>query len=270
MSRKSADGWARGAPRARPCARLVTEGAPLTLNLTELRDSSAVGPEAWLARAEADGYLFFRDLVARDAVRALRDLTLAVADDLGWLDRSAPRSAGVAVAGIALGAYDDPRWVELLTRVMSQPAFFSLRDDAALARVLRVLFAGPPKPAVGDLVRVVSGDDERHTTLAHQDRAYVLGEGALWTAWLPLGECPKSLGPLAILPGSHRQGLLPHAGDADWRKGVSVPADAEWAASDLLAGDVLFFSGLTVHRALPHRGGRRLRLSADFRFVRAD
>lgn len=201
---------------------------------------------------------------------ALREVALAVADDLGWLDRAAPRSAGVAVAGVALGAYDDPRWVELLTRVMSHPAFFDLRDDAGLARVLSVLFAGPPKPAVGDLVRVVSGDDERHTTLAHQDRAYVLGEGALWTAWLPLGECPKTLGPLAVLPGSHRRGLLPHAGDADWRKGVTVAADAEWAASDLVAGDVLLFSGLTVHRALPHRGGRRLRLSADFRFVRAD
>jgi ectoine hydroxylase-related dioxygenase (phytanoyl-CoA dioxygenase family) len=51
---------------------------------------------------------------------------------------------------------------------------------------------------------------------------------------------------------------------------VHVPDDAVWLASDLAPGDVLLFSGLTVHRALPHRSGRRLRISADFRFRRGD
>jgi hypothetical protein len=32
-------------------------------------------------------------------------VALRVADELGWLDRDAPRSAGIAVPGIALGAY---------------------------------------------------------------------------------------------------------------------------------------------------------------------
>lgn len=237
------------------------------LKLAELRCSSTLAGEGWSEQAKSDGYLFFRGLVAKDAVYALRDVALRVADELGWLDRSAPRSTGMALPGIALGAYDDPRWIRFLTQVMADPAFFALRDDPSLLQVLTSLFGGPPRPAAGDLVRVVSGDDERHTTLAHQDRAYVKGEGPLFTAWLPLGDCPKTLGPLAILPRSHRNGLLPHAGDTEWRKGVDISADAVWHASDLAAGDVLFFSGLTIHRALPHRGGRRLRLSADFRWT---
>jgi hypothetical protein len=237
------------------------------LKLAELRCSSTLDAEAWRERAESDGYLFFRGLVAPDAVQALRDVALRVAGELGWLDRDAPRSVGVAVHGIALGAYDDPRWIRFLTQVMAHPAFFALREDPRLMKVLTALVSGPPRPSVGDLVRVVSGDDERHTTLAHQDRAYIHGDGPLFTAWLPLGDCPKTLGPLAILPHSHRDGLLPHAGDAEWRKGVEVPADAVWHASDLAAGDVLFFSGLTIHRALPHHGGRRLRLSADYRWT---
>ncbi len=239
----------------------------LSLKLAELRCSSTLPREAWVERASADGYLFFRRLASRDAVYALRDVALEVAEELGWLDRAAPRSAGMAIEGIALGAYDDPRWVRFLTQVMAHPAFFALRDDPSLLDVLSALLSGPPRPAVGDLVRVVSGDDDRHTTRAHQDRAYVKGEGQLWTTWLPLGDCPKTFGPLAILPQSHRQGLLPHAGDTEWRKGVDVPADAIWHASDLAPGDVLFFTGLTIHRALPHQAGRRLRLSADFRWL---
>jgi ectoine hydroxylase-related dioxygenase (phytanoyl-CoA dioxygenase family) len=239
------------------------------VKLVPLVCSSTSPPQDWRERAAAEGYLFFRDWVARDAVSALRDVALAAADELGWLDPGAPRAAGISTPGIALGAYDDPRWVKFLSRVMSHPAFFALQRDPRIATVLETLLGGPVRPSVGDICRVVSGDDERHTTVAHQDRFYVKGEGALWTVWLPLGECPLSLGPLAVLPGSHHAGVLPHAGDTEWRRGVDVAEDASWAASDLGPGDALFFSGLTVHRALPHRGGRRLRLSADYRFVAA-
>jgi ectoine hydroxylase-related dioxygenase (phytanoyl-CoA dioxygenase family) len=207
--------------------------------------------------------------VSRELVDGLRAVALAAAEELGWLDPGAPRSAAVAVSGISLGAYDDPRWVEFLSLVMSHPAFFALQRDARMLATLEALMGGAVRPSVGDICRVVSGDDERHTTVAHQDRFYVKGDGPLWTVWLPLGECPLSLGPLAVLPGSHEAGLLPHAGETEWRRAIAVPDDASWAASDLHVGDALFFSGLTVHRALPHRGGRRLRLSADYRFVPA-
>ncbi|HEY6558132.1 MAG TPA: phytanoyl-CoA dioxygenase family protein [Polyangiaceae bacterium] len=239
------------------------------MRIAPLVSSSASPPEEWRERAASDGYLFLRRWVARDRVRALRDVALAAADELGWLEPRAPRSAGVSVPGVGLGAYDDPRWFRFLSLVMTDPAFAALQREPSLISVLETLLAGPVRSAVGDICRVVSGDDERHTTVAHQDRAYVKGEGMLWTVWLPLGDCPQALGPLAVLPGSHLGGLLPHAGDTPWRQGLAVADDALWAASDLETGDALFFTGLTVHRALPHRCGRRLRLSADYRFVAA-
>jgi len=225
-------------------------------------------PGALARRAQDEGYLLLRRLVPRPVVSALRDLALAAAEQLGWLDRDAPREAGVAVPGLALGAADDPRWVRFLTIVLPHPAFAALRDEPTLQRVVEALLGGPANGSAGDVCRVVSADDPDHTTPPHQERHYVQGDGWLWTAWLPLTECPLSLGPLAILPGSHRRGLLPHEAGHGRHASVHVPDDAVWLASDLAPGDVVLFSGLTVHRALSHRGGPRLRLSADFRFQR--
>ncbi|KAB2887507.1 MAG: phytanoyl-CoA dioxygenase family protein, partial [Kofleriaceae bacterium] len=42
--------------------------------------------------------------------------------------------------------------------------------------------------------------------------------------------------------------------------------DAPWHAADLAAGDVLFFSALTIHRALPNVTADQLRVSVDYRY----
>jgi hypothetical protein len=240
------------------------------MNVAPLRPSRDLldDPEALARRAYDDGYLYLPWLVPHDAVAALRDVALAVAADLGWLATDAPRAAGIAVPGLALGGHDDPRWVRFLTQVLPHSACTALRDQPALRHVVEVLLGGPAGASAGDLCRVVSGDNPAHTTPPHQERYYVRGDGALWIAWLPLTECPLALGPLAILPRSHEGGLLPHATDHGRHPGVHVRDDVVWLASDLAPGDAVLFSGLTVHRALPHQCGPRLRLSADFRFQR--
>jgi ectoine hydroxylase-related dioxygenase (phytanoyl-CoA dioxygenase family) len=94
----------------------------------------------------------------------------------------------------------------------------------------------------------------------------VRGSPALWTVWIPLGDCPLDLGGLAVAPGSHRHGLLPHAGEGTGQQGVDVAPEATWESADYRCGDVLAFHGLTLHRALENRTTHRLRLSADFRY----
>ena len=210
--------------------------------------------------------MFCRALVPRDRIDALRGHALAVAKDLGWLDADAPPGVALAVTDARLGAYDDPRWIDFLRAVLPHPSFAALRVAPAVVAVLTAILGAPPESDAGDLCRVVSSDDPAHTTVAHQDRFY-LPEGApRWSMWVPLGRCPLVLGPLAVLPGSHERGLLPHTGDVAWRRGVDVADDAGWAASDLEPGDAIFFSWLTVHRALPNASGRALRLSATYRY----
>jgi ectoine hydroxylase-related dioxygenase (phytanoyl-CoA dioxygenase family) len=223
-------------------------------------------PQDIRARAEEYGFLFCPALIDRATVHALRDAALAVARDLEWLDPRAPLHAGVARPGIALGAYDDSRWIEFLRVMLAHPTFAAVRTEPRLLAVLEAILGAPPEPDVGDLLRVVSPDDPEHTTVAHQDRFYLRGDGARWTAWLPLGDCPLSLGPIAIVPRSHTGGLQPHHGPSDSRRSVAVAPRAMWAAEDLQAGDAVIFNWLTVHCTLPNLSDRSLRLSATCRF----
>ena len=71
--------------------------------------------------------MFCRALVPRDRIDALRAHALTVAADLGWLDADAPVGAALAGAGVRLGAYDDPRWIEFLRRVLPHPTFAAVR-----------------------------------------------------------------------------------------------------------------------------------------------
>jgi ectoine hydroxylase-related dioxygenase (phytanoyl-CoA dioxygenase family) len=84
-------------------------------------------------------------------------------------------------------------------------------------------------------------------------------------AWLPLVPCPPELGGLALAPGTHRAGLLPHEGEHG-EAGIRTSLGARWATGELEPGDVVLFHGLTVHCALLNTTQDRVRLSCDYRF----
>ena len=223
-------------------------------------------PEELRARAERHGYLFCPGLVSSRLVYELRDAVLALARDLKWLNPDEPWQSGRSLPGIALGAYDDPRWVAFLRVMLFHPSFVAMRVEPQLLAVLGAVFGGSPESDAGDLLRVVSADRSEHTTVAHQDRFYLAGTSDRWTVWIPLGDCPLALGPLALQPGSHAQGIQPHQGPTNWQKAVDMPSGTVWAAQDLAAGDAIIFHWLTVHRALPNQVSGTLRLSATYRY----
>src|SRR5262245_29804647 len=90
--------------------------------MAPLRVTNPADPHTIRRRAERDGYVFCRALVPRDRVDALRGYALMVASALGWLDADASPDAAHAAADVRLGAYDDPRWLAFLRRVMVHPS----------------------------------------------------------------------------------------------------------------------------------------------------
>lgn len=217
------------------------------------------------SRAQRDGYLLLPGLVPVEAVHALRDLVLDEAAAQGWLKSGTVPSAAIHRADVALGRYDDPRWVQLLQRVLPDPRFVDLAAAPAILEVMAQVLGGEVEGIPGGIVRVVSSGDPAVNTAAHQDANYIEGEPSLWTAWLPLTGCPLRRGPLALLARSHHDGLRPHVGVDLGRAKVEVSADAVWSSAPMTPGDVLLFHGLTVHSSLPNQSGR-LRLSVDFRY----
>ena len=242
---------------------MLAEPKPPTQPLREsndvLRDSRALRAEAG-----AQGYLFFRRLVRTEAL-ALRSHVLEVGRRFGWVPEHAAPMEAIAQPSIRLGAYDD-RWVAFQQEVLPLPEFAALGHHPVILDVLAKLFGEPVRTDRGNTCRIMSPDAPELTTPPHQDHYYVRGSTALWTVWLPLVDCPAEQGGLAVLPGSHKWGLLPHAGDGPGRHGTSVSHDSVWATADYASGDVLMFHCLTVHRALNNVTADRLRVSVDYRY----
>ena len=218
------------------------------------------------AQAEALGYLFVRGLLPVEDLRMLRRILLQQAADLEFLDPESELMEGIARPGLQTPSYDDPRFVALQVGVQGRREFDALREHPALITLLERCLGGPIQSRCGEVCRLAFPASEAHTTRPHQDQAYYhqAGSGS-WTAWIPLGDCPGSLGALRLIPGSHLAGLRPHGPDVS---GIVMPEDTEWAGSDFRMGDVLLFHPLTIHAAQHNQDPRRLRVSVDCRYRR--
>jgi ectoine hydroxylase-related dioxygenase (phytanoyl-CoA dioxygenase family) len=226
-------------------------------------------PEVLRARAAEHGYLALRGIPGPEAVAPLRVLIMDVAESLGLLRaRRVGRAAPLARSGAALTGtgYDDRRWLALQERVLADSLFTAVGDRAELLTVLEAVFGGPVLTRRGDICRIALPAASHLTTPPHQDHWYTGGSTNLWTVWISLTETPLELGPLAVLPGSHMSGLLPHSGQGAGRQGVGITDDERFAAGPLAAGDAILFNCLTVHRALPNVTRNHVRLSVDYRY----
>ena len=99
----------------------------------------------------------------------------------------------------------------------------------------------------------------------HQDKVHI-GGATNHAMWVPLGDCPRDKGALAVAAGSHRAGVLDtKVGSGAGGMDICVPIPGSWVTGSFQAGDVLVFSDTTVHQALPNRS-REIRQSFDARY----
>jgi hypothetical protein len=234
--------WTAWRSPAQPSSILPAH-QPLTESQVSLSDSELAD------RAARDGYLYFRGLLeARD----VEPLLSHVAE----LHKRQPVPAGAA--------YDDPRFLDLQRAVALLPEWDLLRRHPTILETLHRTFGQDVCSQFGDVCRVVPPGAPSAATPPHQDQYFVRHSQRIWTVWIPLGNCPLRLGPLAVLPGSHRQGIQPHLEN----QVAAATASGWWAASSMMCGDVLMLDGCTVHRACPNLTNNTTRFSADFRYSR--
>ena len=250
------------------------------------------------AELEAHGYLFVRDLFARETIararQDIRQLLLAagfVDEDPRWeLKWSGQRPDG-----------DVLQCTGTVGRQISElESFHGVIHAKPLLGLLRELFAGEVFSWVENVDRVriqfrdevgtsTGGQQVAFTTPAHQDGYHF--PVSFVTVWVPLMDIDLTTGGLTIREGSHREGLQQHwwkgpqylgiPEDTDERArfaelgGVAVAGDVPptarkktWLRSDYRAGDVLIFHPRMVHRGVANRSDQ-LRISADFRYQRA-
>ena len=252
----------------RPATRTFEDATPL------LNDA-----EALRAKANEDGYLFFKGLIDRAKITAVRKEILQVLDKYGFLDNGSPQIDGV-VDLEAIHRYNaaELNWngvgvpFEVYRDIQSLESFHALAHDPALIRIYEMLFGGPVLPHPRNIARIMLPHPSLHATPPHQDFLHVQGAPDTWTSWIPLGDVPVELGSLSILEGSHKEGLLGVTGHpgAGGLESILCGLGYEWVEGDYEAGDVVMFHSWTVHKALPNQTGNRVRLSVDYRYQPVD
>jgi ectoine hydroxylase-related dioxygenase (phytanoyl-CoA dioxygenase family) len=157
---------------------------------------------------------------------------------------------------------DDPALVELQQAVAMLPEYDAIREHRAILERLRQLFGASVETKRGGVLRAVAPGEP--ATPPHQDQFFMKDARRVWTVWIPLSDCPLRLGPLAVLAGSHRDGILSHVSNQ-----VADPdPNLWWSTASMTQGDVLAFDGCTIHRACPNLTRDQTRFSIDFRYSR--
>jgi ectoine hydroxylase-related dioxygenase (phytanoyl-CoA dioxygenase family) len=236
-----------------------------------MRDSfDLVGDaDALRARLDEDGYLFFRGALDPSAVLEVRRAMLGVLAEHEWIRGGLALMDGQAVAqpvhesmpGFA-AAYDD---IQRLEEV------HTLAHHEDLLAIMRAVLGPSAFPHPLKICRIGFPEHYEATTPPHQDYPNNQGTPNLTAAWIPVGDVPLDLGPVAILRGSHRYGVLPLEGHmGPGRRQARVPRkmleELRWVTTDFAAGDVLVFNSMTVHAALHNVTEFNLRISVDYRY----
>lgn len=132
-----------------------------------------------------------------------------------------------------------PTGLSLLQRIFGEPAKF-LEDQAILK---------PPSPDAG------------LEKPWHQDMAYgnLSQSKMVCGLWIALDEATLENGCMHVIPGSHKDGPVPHFAIRDWQICDAQVDVARDVAVPLKPGGALFFAGLLHHGTPPNFSGNRRR-----------
>ena len=233
-----------------------------------------------VAAFDRDGFLIRRGVIDNDTLAGLRRVFADAVDRLAdsWVE------AGV-IDNPARDESFDQRWNVLRAqlpamyatawrRILVSPEVYALWQHPVLVETARALIGeeliahsvwnGRPRDSGGlDTQRIHWHQD------AHYYKQWDASDGKLVSAWLPLVPVDEAAGCLQMGPGSHKQGLVPQVPSVNGLRTVAdehVPAQPFTASME--PGDVLFFTDLTLHRALDNTAGR-VRWSIDIRYGEA-
>ena len=221
---------------------------------------------------DEEGYLFFRGIGPKDKITAARRDVLSICADAGWVRRDDLMAA--KWTGIGPFTEGDRQYMDVYKQVLKLATFLAVPEDSAFLNIIGKIVEGEPMLHRLRIARLTFPNNVAQTTAAHQDHWYIRGTPATYTIWTPLGDCPRTLGGLAVLPGSHRNGFIEHRlapGKKYAGHGLQeeqFPESRPWVAGDFAIGDFLIFHSYTIHKALPNLTGNELRLSTDNRYQR--
>jgi hypothetical protein len=234
-----------------------------TLTETEFRDSrELLGDwEALRERIAEDGYVFMRGLLDPDMIEAVGRVGLAHVQRAGWTRPFGDPVTAAPQLPIRSIRMRDATSDTGYRRIITDPGFNAIPFVTPMAELMAQIlgpkgFCYPVK--LPRLVYPTSLVPRQPGNYVHKDYRAVQD---MITCWVPMGEVPRSMGGLALLPGSHDSARV------EARPLLSL--EDGWVTTDYELGDVLVFHCMTTHAALPNSEGR-MRFSAEYRWQLSD
>ena len=224
-------------------------------------------------RLAEDGYLFFRQLLDPERLLNLRREMLTVMQQGGWLVADTDPMDGIASLD-ARSTEGDPEYTDVYHQVYKLQSFHEIAHCRQVIDVVERIRGCQMMPQPQKVARLWFPKFTEHTTPIHQDFVHFQGCHDNLTCWSPVGNCPRELGGLAVLRGSHKVNrVLDHhfslgAGSLHVDPTEHAEVGEEWLTTDYQVGDTLIFPFLTIHKALPNVTEDRLRVSLDNRYQR--
>jgi len=171
--------------------------------------------------------------------------------------------------------------MDIIRAVKDSPFFFGVLAHPKLQEAAKACLGCETLLAVHDIAqfRIDPPDDDARNFDWHQDFQYNVTSLDAVTVWYPLTRVTEDMGPMAVVPGSHRR-IVPVAierqGLGPGRKHAAIrfQVDRETAERDAVSlcpvdeGDVVFFHSLTLHRSGANRS-TRARWTVNPRFSNA-
>ncbi len=197
-----------------------------------------------LASYHETGYILVRGLFSRPEAAALRD---EARDLIARLQRIRNVEATWGAARALSAEAASTQLLHCHDAQFYSAAFSRLIVDDRLTSVASSIIGGPNVQLHHTKIFIKPAERGSPFPL-HQDYPFFPHERhSMIAAICHFDEAPVEKGCVAVVPGSHRQGPLPHDREGGWHLPVdrypvesAVPCPAE-------PGDVLFFSYLTIH-----------------------
>jgi ectoine hydroxylase-related dioxygenase (phytanoyl-CoA dioxygenase family) len=104
------------------------------------------------------------------------------------------------------------------------------------------------RPVLFSNSKYISKTDMNHTVPPHQDWASMQGSINSIVCWIPLVDINQNLGSIALVPASHKLGLLSNEKKDSFGL-VDNFNDDDFKSCDVKQGDAIFFSSFLVHKS---------------------
>ena len=182
--------------------------------------------------------------------------TISMLNGLGEIDRDD------GVIELYKGKYRD-LWVGAYDQLRYLPEISALAGNEVLLSAARQ--AGIMKPILASrlILRADMPGDDSYDFPLHQDLSYNHGSANSVTLWVPFQDVDSLIGSLIIVPGSHRDGALPH------EQGICLKADLNQSYIEvppMKVGSILCFSQLLLHKSGRNISTDKIRFSVQIRY----